>query len=49
MSGSHVSIVVKESPELVLELGEFVLAGIAFIVLQIVVHDMNGLGLEKLS
>ena len=43
------SVVVEESEELVLELGEFLLAWESLIVLHIVVHQVDGFGFEKLS
>jgi len=44
-----VSVVVKEAEELVIELGEFALAGESSIVFHVVIQKMNSFGLEQSS
>ena len=43
------SIVVEESEEFVLELGEFLFAREPLIIFHVIVHQVDGFGFEKLS
>lgn len=49
MTVSHVRIAVEEPPQLVLELWEFLLAWISFIVFEVVVQHVDGLLTEEFA
>lgn len=49
MSSAHVSIRVKESPELIFEFWEFLFAWIALIPFDIVIENVNSFRFEELA